>query len=87
MAIFYIVFIGLGVIIGVFAGYVIRQKIAQKQANSIETKLKERIEKVKEEARQIILEAKDKADKILEDAKIEERNRKTQIDKLESRLL
>jgi len=87
MAIFYIVFIGLGVIMSVFAGYIIRQKIAQKQANSIETKLRERVEKVKEEAKQIILEAKDKADKVLEDAKIEERNRKTQIDKLESRLL
>ncbi|NMB92426.1 MAG: ribonuclease Y [Parcubacteria group bacterium] len=87
MAIFYIMFSGIGLGLGILLGYIIRQKLAQTQANSIETKLKERIEKVKEEARNIILEAKDKADKVLEEAKAEERNRKTQLDKLESRLL
>lgn len=72
---------------GLLLGYFIRQTLAQKQANSIEAKLKERIEKVKEEAKQIILEAKEKADKIIEDARIEEKNRKSQVDKLEARLL
>jgi ribonuclease Y len=87
MAIFYILFGGLGLGIGILLGYIIRQKLAQTQVNSIETKLKERIEKVKEEAKQIVLEAKEKADKILEEVKVEERDRKAQLDKLESRLL
>jgi len=73
--------------IGIVSGYFIRQKIAQNQATSIESKLKERIEKVKEEARTIILEAKEKAEKLLEEAKREEKNRQSQLDKLESRLL
>ncbi|MDQ5882942.1 MAG: ribonucrease [Patescibacteria group bacterium] len=72
---------------GLLLGYFIRQTLAQRQANSIEAKLKERIEKVKEEAKQIILEAKEKADKIIEDARIDEKNRKSQVDKLEARLL
>lgn len=58
---------------GLLLGYFIRQTLAQRQANSIEAKLKERIEKVKEEAKQIILEAKEKADKIIEDARIDEK--------------
>ncbi|MGB9763170.1 MAG: ribonuclease Y [Minisyncoccia bacterium] len=77
----------ISLILGILSGYFIRQKIAQNQANSIESKLKERIEKVKEEARNIILEAKEKADKLVEEAKKEERNRQLQLDKMESRLL
>lgn len=83
-------FILIGIIsltLGLISGYFIRQKIAQNQANSIESKLKERLEKVKEEARAIIIEAKDKANKLLEEVKREEKNRQLQLDKLESRLL
>ena len=83
----YILILPLALAIGAFLGYVIRQRIAQQQTNSIEARLKERIEKVKDEAKGIILEAKEKADKILEEAKSEERNRKNQLSKLEGRIL
>lgn len=72
---------------GIILGYIIRQKLAQIQANSIEATLKERIEKVKEEAKNIVLEAKEKAEKIIDEAKEEEKTRKNQITKLEERLL
>jgi ribonuclease Y len=87
MAIFDIIVIGLSVAGGILVGYFTRQRIAQNQANSIEAKLKERIEKVKEEAKNIVLEAREKAEKLLEDTKEEEKSRKNQITKLEERLL
>lgn len=74
-------------VLGILLGYIIRQSLAQKQANSIEAKLKVKIEKVKEEAKKLVLEAKEKADKILEEAREEEKKRKSQLTKLEERLL
>ena len=87
MAIFNIVIILGAAVGGAVFGYIIRQKLAQKQVNSIEAILKERIEKVKDEAKNIVLEAKEKAEKIFEETKEEEKNRKNQITKLEERLL
>ncbi len=75
------------ILVGLLLGYVIRQTLAQKQADSIEAKLKVRLEKVKEEAKNIVLEAKDKAEKILEEARNEERDRKNKLNKLEERVL
>lgn len=86
MAILNISSIVLSVVIGLFLGYVIRQKIAQKYADSIETKLKSRIEKVREEAKNVVLEAREKATKILEESEEENKKRKVQIDKMEERL-
>lgn len=80
-------FLPLGLIIGILLGYIIRQNLAQRQANSIEAKLKVRLEKVKEEAKKLVLEAKEKADKILEEAREEEKKRKSQLNKIEERLL
>lgn len=86
MALLNIPSIILSIGIGLFLGYVIRQKIAQKYADSIETKLKSRIEKVREEARKVVLEAREKATKILEESEEENKKRKIQIDKMEERL-
>jgi len=86
MAILNIPSIVLSIGIGLFLGYVIRQKIAQKYADSIETKLKSRIEKVREEAKNVVLEAREKATKILEESEEENKKRKVQIDKMEERL-
>ena len=86
MAILNIPSIVLSIGIGLFLGYVIRQKIAQKYADSIEAKLKSRIEKVREEAKNVVLEAREKATKILEESEEENKKRKIQIDKMEERL-
>ena len=86
MAILNIPSIVLSVGIGLFLGYIIRQRIAQRYADSIETKLKTRIEKVRDEARGVVLEAREKATKILEESEEEKKKRKTQLDKTEERL-
>ncbi|MCK4805568.1 MAG: ribonuclease Y [Candidatus Pacebacteria bacterium] len=86
MAILDISSIVLSIGIGLFLGYIIRQKIAQRYADSIETKLKSRIEKVREEAKKVVLEAREKATKILEESEEENKKRKIQIDKMEERL-
>lgn len=72
--------------LGLFLGYVIRLKVAQKYADSIETKLKSRVEKVREEAKKIVLEAREKATQILEESEEEMKKRKAQLDKMEGRL-
>jgi ribonuclease Y len=72
---------------GALLGYLIRQIIAQRSSDSIESKLKTRIEKVREEAKNIVLEAREKATQILEEAEEEKRGRKKQLNKIEERLL
>jgi len=67
-------------------GYIIRQRIAQRYSDSIEAKLKTRIEKVRNEARDVVLEAREKATKILEESEEEKKKRKVQLDKTEERL-
>jgi len=86
MAILNIPSIVLSVGIGLFLGYIIRQRIAQRYADSIEAKLKTRIEKVRDEARSVVLEAREKATKILEESEEEKKKKKTQLDKMEERL-
>jgi ribonuclease Y len=74
-------------ILGIAGGYYFRQAIVRKRADAIETKLNERIERVKEEARGILVEAKRKASEI--SAKSEEglRQEREKIFKHEERLL
>jgi len=86
MAILNISSIVLSIGIGLFLGYIIRQRIAQRYSDSIEAKLKTRIEKVKNEARDVVLEAREKATKILEESEEEKKKRKVQLDKTEERL-
>ena len=61
-------------VVGVTLGYLVRQLLSAKQSSSLEQK-----------AKQIILEAQDKAVSLLNEAKKEERERKIQVDKLEER--
>jgi len=74
-------------VIGLAGGYVIRQKIAQRQSDSIEAKLKVRLEKVHEEAKKLVIEAKQKAEKIVQEAEEKGRKYKDQLTKMEERLL
>lgn len=74
-------------ILGIGLGYLIRQLIAQQRKSSLEAKLKKLIEDSKTEAKEIQLEAKEKATKILDEAKQEEKERLSQLRKLEERVL
>ena len=74
-------------VIGGGLGYLLRQSIAAQRKNSIEAKLRKLIEDSRAEAKETLLEAKDKAVKILEEAKIEEKTRMGEIRKNEDRLI
>ncbi len=74
-------------LIGAAVGYLVRQLIAQKQLSSAEQRVKSSLEEAKTQAKEVILDAKEKAAKLLEEVKGEEKSRKIQIDKLEERVL
>ena len=71
---------------GLASGYIIRQLVAKKNANSIEAKIKQQLEEAKNQSREVLLGAKDKAVKILEDAKNQERERLAILSSQEERL-
>lgn len=71
---------------GAFLGYLSRQTIARKQAGTVEAKLAKLIEDSKNEAKEILFKAKERAVKILDEAKGEERNRTQQLQRMEEKL-
>ncbi|MDP3003907.1 MAG: ribonuclease Y [Candidatus Azambacteria bacterium] len=71
---------------GAFLGYLIRQLISTRSANSAEVTIKRQLEESKTQAKEALLEAKDKAVKILEDAKNQERERLAILARQEDRL-
>ncbi|MBI4919843.1 ribonuclease Y [Candidatus Azambacteria bacterium] len=71
---------------GAFLGYLIRQSIGARSANSIEAKIKRQLEESKTQAKEVLIEAKDKAVKILEDAKHQEHERLAILARQEDRL-
>jgi len=75
------------VILGVFAGYFIRQTIASKNLNSAEQKIKRQVEESKAKSKEIVLKAQEKATDLLEEVKKAEKEGKIQLGKLEERLL
>ncbi len=74
-------------IMGVGIGYFVRVFAVSLDKNSLEQKLKTRRQTAETEANKIVLEAQEKSVAILEDVKKEEKERKTQLDKHEERLL
>ena len=76
-----------GIVAGLAIGYGIRVSIAKRLQNSLEKKAEAELESAKSEAKEIIVEAKDKASSILENANKEERDRKQELRQLEERLL
>lgn len=75
------------IVLGITAGYFIRRLIAVKTASSIEQKIKKQLEDARSKAKEIILEAQEKAAALLEEVKKEERENKIQISRTEERLL
>ncbi|MDD2730634.1 MAG: ribonuclease Y [Candidatus Portnoybacteria bacterium] len=74
--------LGLGSILGYFA----RQSIAKKQAGSLEAKLLKMTEEARNEAKETVMRAKDKAIQILEDTKKEQKEKEHQLLRSEERL-
>ena len=76
----------LALMFGSTLGYLARQTIAKQQAGTIEAKLERLVNNAKQEAKEIILKAKDRANEVLEEAKKEEKDRQGQIRHAEARL-
>ncbi len=74
-------------VLGAAAGYLFRQSVASKQAGSVEQKIKKWVEDAESQSKEIVLDAKERASKLLEEVKGEEKTRKVQLDKLEERIL
>jgi len=72
---------------GAGVGYFVRQQIAVRRRESQESKLKEESQKARSEAQEIVLEAKNKAVALIDEARQEEKERKGSLTKLEERLL
>lgn len=83
IAIYIIISLILGAIIGF---WIYRQRIIQ-ETESLAHKTREKLKEAEEKSKEIILEAKEKAAAILAEAQREERERKNQIAAMESRLL
>ncbi len=82
------------IIVGVFAlslgavlGYFIRQSIAKRRAGTIEAKLQKKVFQAKQETETIISEAKEKAQKIVEEVQKREGERRTELLRTEDLLL
>ncbi|MBI5421282.1 MAG: ribonuclease Y [Parcubacteria group bacterium] len=75
------------ILLGVFVGYSIRELISRISANSAEVKVRRLLESARGEAAEVLLSSKDKAVKILEEAKAEEKERKVSLERIENRLL
>lgn len=72
--------------IGSILGYWARQTLAKKQAGTIESRLAKMTEEAKQETKEILIHAKDKAIKIIEEASREQKEREQQIMRVEDRL-
>ncbi|MEK7195608.1 MAG: ribonuclease Y, partial [Patescibacteria group bacterium] len=74
-------------LVGFASGYLVRRYWAAKKLGSIESRIGKVLEESESKAKETILEAKDKAASILVELKSEERERKKEIDAMETRLI
>ncbi|MBT6574140.1 ribonuclease Y [Candidatus Falkowbacteria bacterium] len=82
----YPILIGAGVILGILAGYFVRKKMAQVEADSLESKMQNMISEAKTQEKEILLKAKDQALSVIDEAKKEETSRRSEIRELQKRL-
>jgi len=75
------------VAVGLVIGYFIRRQIAFGRISSLENEIQEKLSASEQEAKEVVLAAKDKAASILGEAQKEEKERKTELRRLEERLL
>ncbi len=76
----------IGLCIGLGIGYLIRRSLARRYAESAEVKAQKILEGAKNKQKDLLIQAKDKAIKIIDEAKKEERERRKEILSLQKRL-
>jgi len=75
-----------GVGVGIAIGYYLRKQIAQAKANSVEALAEKKIVQAKNKEQEILLQAKEKAMKMMDDVKKEEETRRVEIRQMQQRL-
>ena len=75
-----------GGVIGAGGGYLLRKKLAQAEANSLEAKSDKIIMEAKNKQQEIILEAKEKAAQIIDEAKKDEKQLRQEVRTIQERL-
>jgi len=72
--------------IGIGLGYFVRELLVAKKKSSAEAKVRQLLEGSRQEAKELLLDAKSKAVRVLEEAKREEKERERETKKAEERL-
>lgn len=75
-----------GIPAGIIAGYFLRRAWAVREAQSAEARARIILDEAKSKERELLLKAKDQSIKIIDDAKREEANRHTELNRLQERL-
>jgi len=76
--------VGIGAGVGI--GYFLRKQLAQAKANSIEALAEKRITQAKTKEQEILLKAKEKANKITDESKKEEKEQRNELRSIQTRL-
>ena len=84
--IYWLIALILGIIFGITFGYQMRKIWAVKRKDTIETKVEALINEAKAKQKEILLGANDKALKIIQDAKLEEKERQQDLVRAQKRL-
>lgn len=71
---------------GVLVGYVLRKKLAQAEANSLEAKAEKLLIEAKNKQQELLLTAKEKAGQVLDEAKREEKQLRQELRGIQERL-
>lgn len=80
MSAFLLIFLPIiGITAGIGVGYVLRKQIAQARANSVEALAEKKLIEAKNKEQEVLLHAKEKAIKIIDDAKKEEEDRRKEL--------
>lgn len=74
------------IIIGILMGYFLRKQIAQARANSVEARAEKILVEAKNKEKQFLIQAKEKAIKIIDEAKKEENQRRQEMRGIQARL-
>lgn len=73
-------------LIGLILGYILRKQIAASQANNVEVLAEKTLMQAKNKEQEVLLQAKERAIKIIDEAKKEENDRRGEIKQLQTRM-
>lgn len=75
-----------GTALGICVGYIIRRYVAKAQANTVEAIAEQKLMEAKNKEQEVLLQAKEKAIKIIDEAKKEEEARRQELRQIQARL-